>query len=303
MSKRHRKPTASAKKVAKIAVTAAGSQRADHAGSGGRCAGARAGYPLSAMPVKAQYIVRAGVLAFALGIGAAVANTPAVAFAEPTDTSSSASRRLVRRRRRRVRHQNPRQVRQQRIRLRQQIRRPQRRAPRQVRPLGLFRVRLTPKPVRLPHHVTLRRQTHALGLCRVRLMPKPVRPPHRVMLRRQTHALGLCRVRETRTPALPRRAATPPHQLRRRPPKTGCPLPSPQRRPTSHRPPRRPTRNQRPRRPTRNRPQWHPPQSRCHRWSHKKPQHRKPQARPRPHPHRIRRKVSRIRHRIPRAAP
>ena len=40
------------------------------------------------MPVKAQYIVRAGVLAFALGVGAAVANTPAVAFAEPTDTSS-----------------------------------------------------------------------------------------------------------------------------------------------------------------------------------------------------------------------
>ena len=89
MSRRHRKPTASAKKVAKIAVTAAGSQRADHAGSGGRCAGARAGYPLSAMPVEAQRIVRAGVLAFALGIGAAVANTPAVAFAEPTDTSSS----------------------------------------------------------------------------------------------------------------------------------------------------------------------------------------------------------------------
>ena len=89
MSKRHRKPTASAKEIAKIAVTAAGSQRADHAGSGGRCAGARAGYPLSAMPVEAQRIVRAGVLAFALGVGAVVANTPAVAFAEPTDTSSS----------------------------------------------------------------------------------------------------------------------------------------------------------------------------------------------------------------------
>ena len=89
MSKRHRKPTASAKKVAKITFTAAGSQRADHAGSGGRSAGARADCPLSAMPVKAQYIVRAGVLAFALGVGGAVANTPGVAFAEPTDTSSS----------------------------------------------------------------------------------------------------------------------------------------------------------------------------------------------------------------------
>ena len=88
MSRPHRKPTASAKKVAKIAFTGAGSQRADHAGSGGRSAGARAGCPLSAMPVKAQYIVRAGALAFALGLGAAVANTPAVAFAEPTDTSS-----------------------------------------------------------------------------------------------------------------------------------------------------------------------------------------------------------------------
>ena len=66
-SAKHRQPTASAKKVAKIAFTGAGSQRADHADSGGRCAGARAGYPLSAMPVEAQYIVRAGVLAFALG--------------------------------------------------------------------------------------------------------------------------------------------------------------------------------------------------------------------------------------------
>ena len=57
--------------------------------SGGRFAGAGADCPLSAMPVKAQYIVRVGMLAVALGVGAAVANTPAVAFAEPTDTSSS----------------------------------------------------------------------------------------------------------------------------------------------------------------------------------------------------------------------
>ena len=91
MSRPHRKPTASAKKVAKIAFTAAGSQRADHAGSGGRSAGARAELSLSAMPVKAQYIIRAGVLAFALGVGGAVATTPAVAFAAPTDTSSSRS--------------------------------------------------------------------------------------------------------------------------------------------------------------------------------------------------------------------
>ena len=89
MSRPHRKPTASAKKVAKIAFTGAGFQRADHAGSGGRSAGARAGCPLSAMPVKAQHIVRAGVLAVALGVGGAVANTPAVAFAEPDDTRSS----------------------------------------------------------------------------------------------------------------------------------------------------------------------------------------------------------------------
>src|SRR6476619_1844129 len=77
MSKRHRKPTASTKKVAKITFTAAGSQRAD-------C-------PLSAMPVTAQHIIRAGVLAFALGVGGAVATTPGVAFAEPTDTSSPGS--------------------------------------------------------------------------------------------------------------------------------------------------------------------------------------------------------------------
>ena len=61
MSKRHRKPTVSTNKVAKITFTAAGSQRADHAGSGGRCAGARAGFPLNALPAEAQNIVRAGV--------------------------------------------------------------------------------------------------------------------------------------------------------------------------------------------------------------------------------------------------
>ena len=91
MSRPHRKPTASAKKVAKIAFTGAGSQRADHGGSGGRSAGARAGCPLSAMPVKAQYIVRAGALAFALGVGGVVATTPGVAFAAPNDTNSSRS--------------------------------------------------------------------------------------------------------------------------------------------------------------------------------------------------------------------
>ena len=39
------------------------------------------------MPVKAQYIVRVSVLAVTLGVAAAVANTPGVAFAEPTDSS------------------------------------------------------------------------------------------------------------------------------------------------------------------------------------------------------------------------
>ena len=43
------------------------------------------------MPVKAQYIVRAGVLAVALGVGEPLSTTPGVAFAEPTDTSSSSS--------------------------------------------------------------------------------------------------------------------------------------------------------------------------------------------------------------------
>jgi Animal haem peroxidase len=90
-SAKHRQPAASAKEITKISVTGAGFQRADRADSGGRCAGARAGYPLSAVPVEAQYIVRAGVLAFALGIGSAVGNTPAVAFAAPTDASSSSS--------------------------------------------------------------------------------------------------------------------------------------------------------------------------------------------------------------------
>ena len=43
------------------------------------------------MPVKAQYVVRVGVLAVAFGVGVAVANTPGVAFAEPTHSSSSSS--------------------------------------------------------------------------------------------------------------------------------------------------------------------------------------------------------------------
>jgi hypothetical protein len=90
-SAKHRQATTSDKRAPKIASTGAGFQRADHVGSGGGCAGARAGSPLSAVQVEAQDIVRAGVLAFALGVGAAVVTTPGVAFAEPTDTSSSSS--------------------------------------------------------------------------------------------------------------------------------------------------------------------------------------------------------------------
>ena len=231
------------------------------------------------MPVKAQYIIRAGVLAFALGVGGAVATTPGVAFAAPTDPSSSrsssdssssssgssssasssasesaASTSST-------------------IRRRQRIRRPQRLAPRQVRRLGL----------------------------RVRLTPKPVRPPHQLTLRRQTDALGLRRVRAGRPPARHRRAATP-HQPGRRPPKPECPLPSPRLHPRSHRPPRCPPSNQPQRRPASNRPRRHPPQSRCHRRMHKRPQHRKPQSPPRPRLKRMRRAMSRVRHRIPRAA-
>ena len=187
---KHRKPTASANKVAKIAFTGAGFQRADHAGSGGRSAGARADFPLSAMPVKAQNIVRAGVLAFALGVGAVVANTPAVAY------------------RRAGRHQFFWFV---------------------VSFVDIqFVIRIRGKSSSTDPSSTASSASPAgsssgstSGRCRVRLTPKPVRPPHRVRLRRQTHALGLCRVRAARTPALPRRAATPPHQLRRRPPKPG----------------------------------------------------------------------------------
>ena len=93
-SAKHRRPAASAKhrrssakRVAKTASTGAAISCADHASSGER----GVGYPLSAMPMDAQYLVRAGVLAFALGVGAVVTNTPAVASAEPTDTSSPSS--------------------------------------------------------------------------------------------------------------------------------------------------------------------------------------------------------------------
>ena len=132
-----RRPTASAIEVAGIAVTGAGFQGADHGGSGGRCACARAGHPLGALPTEAQHIIRAGVLAFALGLGAAVAKTPAVAFAAPDDTSS-AGRRLIRRRRP-ARHLNPRQMLHHRMRHHRQLRRSQRMAPRQVR--GRHRMR------------------------------------------------------------------------------------------------------------------------------------------------------------------
>ena len=161
---------------------------------------------------------------------------------------------------------------------------------------------MMPKPVRPPQQVTLRRQTHARGLCRVRLMPKPVRPTHQLTLRRQTEALGLRRVRAARMPALHRRAATPPHRLGHGPPEPGCPLGSHWLHPPSHRPPRCPPSNQPQRRPASNRPGRHPPRSRCHRRMHERRQHRRPPSPPRPHPHRMRGTVSRIRHRIPRAA-
>ena len=193
------------------------------------------------MPVKAQYIVRVSVLAVALGVAAAVANTPGVASAEPTDSPffkfvvGFVARRL------RIRPQDRQQARHQRVPNRQQIRRPRRLAPHQVRRLGLCRVRLPPKPVRPPHRVTLRRQTHALE---------------------QTHALGLCRVRAAHTPAQRRRATTPPHQLGRRPPKPRCPLPSPRLHPPSPRPRRYPSSNQTQRCPPSNPTRSPPPRSR-----------------------------------------
>src|SRR5262245_46714018 len=92
MSGRHRKPNTSTKKVAKTAFTGSGSQRADRAGSRRKSsAGAGPDFSVSVMPLNAQYIVRAGMLAVALGVGGAVAATPGVAFAAPTDTSSSGS--------------------------------------------------------------------------------------------------------------------------------------------------------------------------------------------------------------------
>ena len=40
---------------------------------------------------EAEFTARVGLLAVALGVGAAVANTPGVAFAEPSDSGSSSS--------------------------------------------------------------------------------------------------------------------------------------------------------------------------------------------------------------------
>jgi hypothetical protein len=178
-------------------------------------------------------------------------------------------RRLTRRRRRLIRHPNPRQIRHQRIGLRQQFRRPQRLAPRRVR---------------------------RLKRCRVPLSPKPVQPPNRVTLRRQTQTLGWCRVPEACTAALPSRAATPPDQLRRRPPKPRYPLPSPRLRLSRSRTstswtPRRRLRSRPWRRLSRSRTQRRPPQSRCNRWLHEKLRHR------------MRRRVIRKRQRILRSTP
>src|SRR6476469_8058727 len=194
-SAKHRQPAASAKEVTKISVSAAGSQRADHAGSGGRCAGARAGFPLNALPVEAQNIVRAGVLAFVLGVGAVVANTPAVACAAPDDTSSSGSSSTS-----------------------------SSSSESAASTSSTDPASSTASPASAADSSSGSTSEEVQSS----VDSQPVRPPHHVTLRRQTHALGLCRVRVARTPALPRRAATPPHQLRRRPPQPGRPLPAPQ---------------------------------------------------------------------------
>ena len=188
------------------------------------------------MPVKAQYVGRVGVLAVALGLGAAVANTPGVAFAEPTDSSSSSSSSDSSSSTSSSSSESAQAVIT--IRRRQQIRRPQQPAPRQVR---------------------------RLGMCRVRLTPKPVRPPHQLTLRRQTHALGLCRVRAARTPARHRRAATPPHRPRRRPTQTGVPAAVATTAPAEPSTAALPTQQAGAASPTSNRPRRHPPRSRCHR--------------------------------------
>ena len=143
----------------------------------------------------------------------ALKKTPGVAFAEPTDSGSTSSSSDSSSSTASSSSESAAST-SSTVRRRQQIRRPQRPTPRQVRRLGLFRIRLT---------------------------RKPVRPPHRVTLRRQTRALVLCRVRAARTPVRHRRAATPPHQPGRRPAKPVCPPPSPRLHPPSHRPPRCPT--------------------------------------------------------------
>ena len=220
------------------------------------------------MAVKAQYVGRVGVLAVALGIGAAVANTPGVAFAEPTDSSSSSSSsnssssRLIPRRLR-VRHQNPQQVRHQRVRRRQRIRRPQRLAPPQVRRLGLCRVRLTAKPVR-PHSPS----------------DASTADPRSGIVQSSGGA------HTSSTPSSSDATAS----AGATPTQTQVSAAAPRLHPPSHRPPGWPPSNQSQRCPPSNRPRRNPPQSRCHRSRHRKPRRYRGRA------HR------RIGHRIPRAA-
>ena len=146
MSGRHRKPTASTKKVAKKTFTAAGSRRADHAGSGGH----RADCPVNAVPVKAQYIARAGAFSVRVRRRSRCGEHAGGGVRRDDRLLCFSVRRLallvrrlallvrrlallVRRRRLRVRHQNPQKVRHQRVRRRQKIRRPQSLAPRHNR--------------------------------------------------------------------------------------------------------------------------------------------------------------------------
>ena len=219
MSRRHRKPTASAKKVAKIPFTGAGSQRADHAGR--RSAGARAGCPLKCCAGEGAIHCPRGCVSGRARRRRGCCHHAGVAFAEPTDTSSSSSS-----------------------------------SDSSSSASSSSSESAASTSSTGPTSATNSSASSAgsfsgstSGIVQSSVDTPASSASHRVTLRRQTHALGLCRVRAARTPALHLRAATPPHQPGRRPPKPGCPLPSPRRHPPSHRPPRCPPSNQPQRRP------------------------------------------------------
>ncbi len=232
---------------------------------GGHSTVSRAGRPRGAMPVKAQDLVRAGVVAVALGIGVAVANTPGVALAETSESGSSTSSSE-----------------------------PASSAPSSASgsavrgsstasPASTISPDSAARSVPGPKSAIALRSVDDQGSSNPSPSSDSTADPRsgvvqtsggaqrpyeflvRCRTRRLIRALGLCRFREARWSAPHRRAATPTRPLMRSPPKPWFPSAPPPPRLQSNRPRSRRPRSYPWRPPPGNQPQWPRPQSRWHR--------------------------------------